>query len=69
MRPYMFTASSSPATIATSLAADSQAGREPERRRQLSAPIRPALFKGFKALGLEMGCDEVSPVIAVKLHG
>ena len=24
------------------------------------------LFEGFKALGLEMGCDQVSPVIAVK---
>ena len=30
--------------------------------------MRPSerLFNGFKALGLELGCDRVSPVIAVK---
>ncbi len=65
MRPYMFTASSSPASIATSLAAVKKLAAEPWRRdrlRQNSA----RLFEGFKALGLDMGCDVVSPVIAVK---
>lgn len=64
-RPYMFTASSSPASVATSLAAIRKLAAEPQRRdrlRQNSA----RLHAGFKALGLELGCDTVSPVIAVK---
>jgi 7-keto-8-aminopelargonate synthetase-like enzyme len=65
MRPYMFTASSSPATVATSLAAVKKLAAEPWRRdrlRQNSA----RLYAGFKELGLDLGCDTVSPVIAVK---
>ena len=65
MRPYMFTASSSPASIATSLAAVKKLAAEPERRDRLRANSA-RLFAGFKALGLDMGCDVVSPVIAVK---
>jgi 7-keto-8-aminopelargonate synthetase-like enzyme len=65
MRPYMFTASSSPASIATSLAAVKKLAAEPERRDRLRANSA-RLFAGFKALGLDMGCDIVSPVIAVK---
>ncbi|HLF21948.1 MAG TPA: aminotransferase class I/II-fold pyridoxal phosphate-dependent enzyme [Aestuariivirga sp.] len=65
MRPYMFTASSSPASIATSLAAVRKLAAEPERRERLRANSA-RLFAGFKALGLDMGCDTVSPVIAVK---
>ena len=65
MRPYMFTASSSPASIATSLAAVKKLAAEPERRDRLRANSA-RLFAGFKALGLSMGCDTVSPVIAVK---
>ncbi len=65
MRPYMFTASSSPASIATSLAAVKKLAAEPERRDRLRANSA-RLFAGFKSLGLEMGCDMVSPVIAVK---
>ena len=65
MRPYMFTASSSPASIATSLAAIKKLAAEPERRDRLRANSA-RLFSGFKALGLDMGCDMVSPVIAVK---
>ncbi len=65
MRPYMFTASSSPATIATSLAAIRKLASEPERRDRLRANSE-RLFEGFKKLGLEIGCDRVSPVIAVK---
>ena len=65
MRPYMFTASSSPASIATSLAAVKKLAAEPERRDRLRANSA-RLFAGFKGLGLAMGCDMVSPVIAVK---
>jgi 8-amino-7-oxononanoate synthase len=65
MRPYMFTASSSPATIATSLAAIKKLAAEPQRRERLRANSA-RLFDGFRALGLEIGCNVVSPVIAVK---
>ena len=65
MRPYMFTASSSPASIATSLAAIRKLAAEPQRRDRLRENSA-RLFHGFKALGLDLGCDEVSPVIAVK---
>jgi 7-keto-8-aminopelargonate synthetase-like enzyme len=65
MRPYMFTASSSPASIATSLAAIRKLAAEPERRERLRANSA-RLFAGFKSLGLDLGCDTVSPVIAVK---
>ena len=65
MRPYMFTASSSPASIATSLAAIKKLAAEPERRDRLRANSA-RLFAGFKGLGLDIGCDMVSPVIAVK---
>jgi 8-amino-7-oxononanoate synthase len=65
MRPYMFTASSSPATIATSLAAIKKLAAEPQRRERLRANSA-RLFDGFRALGLDIGCNVVSPVIAVK---
>ena len=39
--------------------------REPERRDRIRANSE-RLFNGFKALGFDMGCDVVSPVIAVK---
>jgi 8-amino-7-oxononanoate synthase len=66
MRPYMFTASASPASVATSLAALKVLAAEPERRAKLwSNSTR--LFEGFRALGLETGSDVVSPVIAVKM--
>jgi 8-amino-7-oxononanoate synthase len=65
MRPYLFTASSSPATIATSLQAVKVLAREPERRDHIRANSE-RLFAGFKKLGFDMGCDVVSPVIAVK---
>ncbi len=66
MRPYMFTASSSPATVATSIAALAVLDREPQRRAALLQNSKQ-LFDGFKKLGLETGCDSVSPVIAVKM--
>ena len=65
MRPYMFTASSSPASVATSIAAIRKLAAEPQRRARL-AENSARLFHGFKALGLELGCDQVSPVIAVR---
>lgn len=65
MRPYLFTASSSPSTIATSLQAVKVLAREPERRDRIRANSE-RLFNGFKALGFEMGCEVVSPVIAVR---
>ncbi|MDE2384606.1 MAG: aminotransferase class I/II-fold pyridoxal phosphate-dependent enzyme [Alphaproteobacteria bacterium] len=66
MRPYMFTASSSPASIATSIAALQVLKAEPERRARLWANSEQ-LYKGLKGLGFEMGTDQVSPVIAVKM--
>jgi 8-amino-7-oxononanoate synthase len=64
-RPYMFTASSSPASIATSLAAVRKLAAEPQRRARLRENSA-RLFEGFRSLGLDLGCNEVSPVIAVK---
>lgn len=63
-RPYMFTASPSPATVATSLAAVRKLKAEPERRERL-AVNSARLFNGFKSLGLALGCDAVSPIVAV----
>ena len=64
-KPYMFTASPSPASIATATAAVRLLKREPQRRDRLQANSA-RLFHGLKGLGLELGCDTVSPVIAVK---
>ena len=66
MRPYMFTASASPASIATSIAALNVLSKEPERRQRLWDNSQ-RLFDGLRALGLETGTDVVSPVIAVKM--
>ncbi|MGE3873331.1 MAG: aminotransferase class I/II-fold pyridoxal phosphate-dependent enzyme [Parvibaculaceae bacterium] len=63
-RPYMFTASPSPATVATSMAAVRKLKAEPERRERLAANSA-RLHGGFKALGLTLGCAEASPVVAV----
>ncbi len=64
-KPYMFTASPSPSSVATSLCAVRRLAAEPWRRERLMENSR-RLFEGFRALGLELGCQEVSPVIAVK---
>ena len=66
MRPYMFTASASPASVATSIAALKVLKAEPERRAKIWANS-DRLYKGLKGLGLDMGCDVVSPVVAVKM--
>lgn len=65
MRPYMFTASASPASVATSLEALRILAVEPERR-VLLLENSARLFHGLRALGLETGSEVVSPVIAVK---
>ncbi|MFL5258452.1 MAG: serine palmitoyltransferase [Hyphomicrobiales bacterium] len=64
-RAYMFTASPSPSAVATSLAALRKLKAQPERRDRLRANSA-RLHEGFVSLGLELGCIEVSPVIAVK---
>jgi 8-amino-7-oxononanoate synthase len=66
MRPYMFTASASPASVATSIAALDVLSKEPQRRQRLWDNSQ-RLFDGLRALGLETGTDVVSPVIAVKM--
>ncbi len=65
MRPYMFTASSSPASVATSLEALRILAAEPQRRTRL-IENSTRLFHGLRGLGLETGSDVVSPVIAIK---
>ena len=64
MRPYMFTASASPASIATSIEALKILKAEPERRTKIMENSA-RLYNGLKGLGLTMGCDVVSPVVAV----
>ena len=66
MRPYMFTASASPASIATSIEALRVLRAEPERRTKIWANSQ-RLYNGLKGLGFDMGCNVVSPVIAVKM--
>ena len=66
MRPYMFTASASPASIATSIEALRILKEEPQRRVKLWENST-RLFNGIRGLGLETGTDVVSPVIAVKM--
>jgi 7-keto-8-aminopelargonate synthetase-like enzyme len=64
-RPYMFTASPSPSTVATADEALRRLAAEPQRRVRIMQNSQ-RLFDGFKQLGLEIGCEAVSPVIAVK---
>lgn len=65
-RPYMFTASASPSSIATVLEAVKQLEARPELRDNIRRNSEQ-LFQGFKGLGLELGCDRVSPVVAVRV--
>ena len=66
-KPYMFTASPSPASVATSICAVEKLAAEPWRRERLMENSR-RLHEGFRNLGLELACPEVSPVIAVKCN-
>ena len=64
-RPYMFTASSSPSSIATAMATLGQIKARPELRRQLWDNAR-SLYNGLTDLGLAIFA-EASPIIAVKM--
>lgn len=64
-RPYMFTASLTPPTVATARAAFRRMAEAPELRHQLWRNAE-RLYEGLGALGFERG-PEVSPVVAVKL--
>ncbi|MGD1880655.1 MAG: aminotransferase class I/II-fold pyridoxal phosphate-dependent enzyme [Kiloniellaceae bacterium] len=64
-RPYMFTASSSPASIATAMATLKKIETQPGLRKQLWANAE-ALYKGLSDLGFTI-CSAASPIIAVRL--
>ena len=63
-RPFMFTASPSPAVMATTLEALNQLRTRPELKETLWSNAR-WLYSGLQALGFDLG-PEVSPVIAVR---
>ena len=64
MRPYMFSASSTPSNIATALCAVEKIKARPELRDNIKARAAQ-LHKGLKALGYDLAAD-ASPVIAAK---
>jgi 8-amino-7-oxononanoate synthase len=64
-RPYMFTASLTPPTVATARAAFRRMAEAPELRQRLAANSR-RLYEGLARLGFDLG-PEISPVVAVKL--
>jgi 8-amino-7-oxononanoate synthase len=64
-RPYMFTASSSPSSIATAMATLKKISAMPELRKQLWSNAK-ALYRGLSDLGFSI-CAETSPIIAVKM--
>jgi 8-amino-7-oxononanoate synthase len=63
-RPFMFTASPSPAVMATTREALHQLRTRPELRDTLWSNAR-ALYSGLEDLGFELG-PQVSPVVAVR---
>src|SRR3546814_1984219 len=63
-RPYMFTASSSPSSVATALATLGKIKSQPGLRKQLWDNAQ-ALYKGLSDLGFTI-CAAASPIIAVK---
>jgi len=65
-RPYVFTASSSPATIASTREALKIVRSRPRLRQQLRENSRQ-LYDGLRELGFKLGPD-VTPVIAVRLE-
>ena len=62
-RPYIFTASPSPATIAATSAALNIIGNTPQLREQLWENAR-TLYHGLKSLGYDLS-PEISPIIAI----
>ncbi len=65
-RPYMFTASASPASVVTTTEAIRQLAKRPELRDSIRRNSTQ-LHKGFREIGLELCCDVVSPIIAVRV--
>ena len=63
-RPFMFTASPSPAVMATTREALKQLRSRPELKETLWSNARQ-LYNGLKDLGFELG-PEISPVVAVR---
>ena len=63
-RPFMFTASPSPAVMATTREALKQLRSRPELKESLWSNARQ-LYNGLKDLGFELG-PEISPVVAVR---
>ena len=63
-RPFMFTASPSPAVMATTREALKQLRSRPELKEALWSNARQ-LYNGLKDLGFELG-PEISPVVAVR---
>ncbi len=63
-RAYLFTASGSPASIASAAAALKLIRAEPERRENLWARVHQ-LHSGLKGMGFDLAADP-SPVVAVK---
>ncbi len=64
-RPYMFTASLTPPTVATARAAFKRMGELPELRERLSRNCK-RLYDEISKLGFDVG-PEVSPIVAVIL--
>ncbi len=64
-RPYMFTASPSPANVASALAALKLLERDPGRRDRLWNNAQ-AIYDGLSKIGFEI-CAPMSPIIAVRL--
>ena len=64
-RPYMYTASSCPSSVASVLAAFRQMARRPELRARIWDNAR-TLYDGLVAAGFDI-CSPMSPIIAVRL--
>ena len=64
-RPYMYTASSCPSSVASVLAAFRRMREEPQLRQKLWRNAR-SLYEGLRSLGFEI-CSPLSPIIAVRL--
>jgi len=64
-RPYMYTASSCPSSVASVLAAFHQMARRPELRKRIWDNAR-ALYDGLIAAGFDI-CSPMSPIIAIPL--
>jgi 8-amino-7-oxononanoate synthase len=64
-RPYMYTASSCPSSVASVLCAFRQMQQRPDLRKRLWENAK-ALYDGLSAAGFEI-CSAMSPIIAVRL--